>query len=357
LQTALQYAGNVRPGSWNDMDMSFAGWQDVYGEYGVTDTCTCHQPFTDDESRTELSVLSMMAAPLISGADLRAAADSQHTDGGYTWSTGITGSALAILKNPDMIAIDQDTLAKPATLVGSAPTSPTAPVILERKLANGDTAVAMVNQDPSNWAMPSTTLSALGLSGGNYQYKEIWSGATGSTTGTIGGSWIAPHGVALYRLTAQGGGQQGIVGDGRYHVISAGGTGGQVLEVQGGCGAAVGYDADINAYQSGDPAQQWLFTPNPDGTVQITDNCATSAQTHAVLSAGAQAGNSAYLLNSSPGNAWQEWKVQPGGTGGLTLTNAGNGMVLDVSGSAAGSVVVTNPGNSAAAGQNWTVTA
>ncbi|MDH6141940.1 alpha-galactosidase [Kitasatospora sp. GP30] len=362
LQTALQYAGNVRPGGWNDLDMSFAGWQDVFGDYGVTDTCTCHKPFTDDESRTELSILSMMAAPLISGADLRTAADSQHTDSGYTWSTGITASSLAILKNADVIAIDQDALGKAATLVGSAPSSPTAPVILKRQLANGDTAVALVNQDPSNWAMPSTTLSALGLTGSSYSYKEIWSGATGTTTGTIGGSWIPAHGVALYRLTAGSGsgtggtGGSNVVGDGKYHSIAAGGTGGRVLEVQGGCGAAVGGNSDINAYQSGNAAQQWLFTPNTNGTVQITDNCATTAQTHGVLSAGAQAGNSAYLLNSYPGNPWQEWKVQQNAAGALTITNVGNGMVLDTSGSAAGSVAVTNPGNSSAPGQSWTVT-
>ncbi|MFE0462513.1 glycoside hydrolase family 27 protein, partial [Kitasatospora sp. NPDC058965] len=163
LQTALKYPGNVHPGSWNDMDMMFAGWQDVNGVWGVTDTYKGDKPFTDDESRTELSVLSMMAAPLISGADLRAAADSQHTANGYTWSTGITSSALAVLKNPDVIAIDQDTKAQPATLVGNPPASATAPVILQRPLANGDTAVLMVNQDPGNWAMPSTTLAQLGL--------------------------------------------------------------------------------------------------------------------------------------------------------------------------------------------------
>ncbi|MCC9308859.1 alpha-galactosidase [Kitasatospora sp. RB6PN24] len=362
LRTALQYAGNVRPGGWNDLDMSFAGWQDTSGVWGVTDTCTCHKPFTDDESRTELSILAMMAAPLVSGADLRTAADSQQTDSGYTWSTGINASSLAILKNSDMIAIDQDALGKPAGLVGSAPDSPTAPVILKRQLANGDTAVALVNQDPSNWAMPSTTLSALGLTGSSYSYKEIWSGATGTTTGTIGGNWIPAHGVALYRLSASGGsggtnGQPPIVGDGRYHTIAAGGTGGQALEVQGGCAAPVDGNTDINAYQSGNPAQQWLFTPNADGTVHITDNCTTSAQTHAVLSAGAQAGNTAYLLNDYPGNPWQKWKVQQNTAGALTITNVGNGMVLDVSGSTAGSAVVTNPGNSSAPGQSWTVTA
>ncbi|MEU9045577.1 MULTISPECIES: alpha-galactosidase [unclassified Kitasatospora] len=364
LQTALKYPGNVHPGSWNDLDMMFAGWQDTNGIWGVTDTYKGNKPFTDDESRTELSVLSMMAAPLVSGADLRTAADSQHTANGYTWSTGINSSALALLKNPDMIAIDQDSLAKPATLVGSAPSSPTAPVILKRRLANGDLAVALVNQDPNNWAMPSASFTDLGLTGSSYGYREIWSGATGTTTGTLGGNWIPAHGVALYRITGgsvgmggdsgSGGTRASVVGDGRYHAISAGGTGGQALEVQGGCYAAVGGNSGINAYQSGSAAQQWLFTPNADGTVTITDNCYTAAQTHAVLAGGGGVG-SAYLLNPSADNPWQKWKVTQNSAGALTVTNVGNGLVLDVAGTTAGSTGMTNPANSAAAGQSWTV--
>ncbi|MFE0461755.1 alpha-galactosidase [Kitasatospora sp. NPDC058965] len=352
LGTALQYPGNVRPGSWNDMDMMFAGWQDVYGDYGVTDTCSCHKPFTDDESRTEVSILSMMAAPLISGADLRSAADSQQTANGATWSTGITSSALAVYKNADVIAVDQDTKAQPATLVGNPPASATAPVILQRPLANGDTAVLMVNQDPGNWAMPSTTLAQLGLTAASYSYREIWSGATGSTNGTLGGNWIPAHGVAMYRLTpAPAYGPAAVVNDGRYHAISAGGTNNQALEVQGGCTANLGGNSDINAYQSTNPAQQWTFTTNPDGTVRITDNCPA----HGILAGGGGVGT-AYLLGYSAGNPWQEWKVQQNtGTGTLSITNVGNGLTLDVSGTTAGSNGMTNPANSTAPGQNWTL--
>ncbi|MER6303600.1 alpha-galactosidase [Kitasatospora sp. NPDC001539] len=353
LQTALKYPGNVHPGSWNDLDMMFAGWQDTYGVWGVTDTSRGHKPFTDDESRTELSILSMMAAPLISGADLRSAADSQHTADGYTWSTGISPSALALLKNRDMIAIDQDGLAEPATLVGRAPSSPTAPVVLERRLANGDLAVALVNQDPDNWAMISTSFADLGLTGSSYGYRELWTGATGTATGSLGGNWIPAHGVALYRV-AGGAGGSSVVGDGRYHVISPGGTAGQVLEVQGGCSAPVGGNSGIAARRSGDAAQQWLFTPNADGTVTITDGCSTAAQTHTVLSGGSGVG-SAYLLNASPGNPWQKWKVTRNAGGALTVTNVGNGLTLDVAGAAADSPAMTNPANPAAAGQSWTV--
>ncbi|WP_406112013.1 alpha-galactosidase [Kitasatospora purpeofusca] len=365
LQTALKYPGNVHPGSWNDMDMMFAGWQDPYGVWGVTDTDKGHKPFTDDESRTELSILSMMAAPLISGADLRTTADAQQTADGYTWSTGINSSALALLKNPNVIAIDQDSLARPATLVGTMPNYPastTAPVILKRQLANGDLAVALINQDPNNWAMPSTSFADLGVTGSSYSYRELWTGATGTTTGTIGGNWIPAHGVSLYRIAGAGigmgtgndGNRASVVGDGRYHAISAGGSAGQALGVQGGCYASVGGNSAVNAYQSGNAAQQWLFTPNPDGTVTITDNCYTVVQAHTVLAGGGGVG-SAYLLNPTPNNPWQKWKVTQNSAGALTITNVGNGLVLDVAATTAGSTGMTNPPSPAAAGQSWTI--
>ncbi|MER7670847.1 alpha-galactosidase [Kitasatospora sp. NPDC096128] len=366
LGTALKYASTVQPGGWHDMDMLFTGWQDVNGLWGTTDNSPGNKPFTDDESRTEMSVLAMMAAPLISGADLRNAADAQHSANGYTWSTGINSSALAVLKNPGMIAIDQDTLAKPATLVGNPPATPTAPVVLKRTLANGDLAVALVNQDPGNWAMPSVTLGQLGLTGSGYAYKEIWSGATGTTTGTLGGNWIPAHGTALYRISVgggtstggnggSGGTQAGIVGDGRYHSLTAGGTAGLALEVQGTCSANPGANADVNAYDPTHTSEQWLFTANPDGTVRISDACGTGTQSHTVLAAGSGAG-SAYLLNPTANNPWQEWKVTQNGTGALTITNVGNGLTLDAPSGTPGATVLTDPADSSAPGQSWTVT-
>ncbi|MEV4558223.1 alpha-galactosidase [Kitasatospora sp. NPDC049285] len=356
LRTALQYPGNVRAGSWNDMDMMFAGWLNPYGVYGVTDTCTCHKPMSDTESRSEMSVLAMMASPLISGADLRSTADSQHTDNGLTWSTGIGASALAIYKNADVIKVDQDALAKPATLVGNPPNSSTAPIVLKRQLSGGDTAVLLLNQDPTNAQTVSTSLSALGLTGPGYSSKELWTGATGNITGPINAS-IPAHGVAMYRLKPLPTTIPAtIVGDGRYHSLTAGGTGGQALEVSGTCSSPLGSSADINTWWTDHTSEQWTFTTNPDGTVRISDNCYTPTHQHTVLAAGTQPGNSAYLLNYSAGNPWQEWKVvQNTATGALTITNVATGLILDTTSTTPTSGVVTNTPNGNTPGQSWTL--
>ncbi|MFD0273705.1 alpha-galactosidase [Kitasatospora sp. NPDC127111] len=357
LQTALQYPGNVRPGSWNDMDMMFAGWQNPYGVYGVTDTCPCHKPMSLTESRSEMSILAMMASPLISGADLRTAADSVHTRDGLTWSTGITADQLAVYKNTDVIAIDQDGLAKPATLVGNPPNSSTAPVVLKRRLANGDTAVLLVNQDPAAYRSISTTLADLGLTGPGYSAKELWTGAGGNITGTLAAT-VEPHGVALYRLKPLPATiPASVIGDGRYHGISAGGTGGQALEVQGTCSAPDGSVTDVNTWWSWHTSEQWNFAANPDGTVRITDNCATGTQNHGTLTGPAAPGGPAWVLNAyDPDSAHQKWRVvQNTATGALTITNVATGLVLDAPHAAATSPVVLSRPDGSAAGQAWTL--
>ncbi|WP_371495081.1 hypothetical protein OG871_07045 [Kitasatospora sp. NBC_00374] len=360
LRTALAYPGNVRQGSWNDMDMMFTGWKYAYALWGTpADTCVCHKPFTDDESRTEMSVLSMMASPLISGADLRTAAQTvQHRDG-YTWSTGISESSLAVYKNREVIAVDQDPLAQPATLVGNPPNSATDPIVLKRRLAGGDTAVLLVNQDGGAARTVTTSLSAIGASGPGYSAKELWTGARTNVTAAAGGAISAslpPHGVALYRLSPLPATvPAAVVDDGRYHALAAGGTGGQVLEVEGTCSSPVGSSADVNTWWPTHTSEMWTFTTNPDGTVRISDNCATGTHVHTVLAAGTSPGNSAYLLDYSPGNPWQEWRVvQNTATGALIITNVATGLVLDTAGPAAGSRAVTNTADGAAPGQSWT---
>ncbi|MEV6977026.1 hypothetical protein [Kitasatospora sp. NPDC093806] len=357
LQTALRYPDNVRPGSWNDMDMMFAGWINPYGVYPTTDDCVCHKPMSDDESRAEMSILAMMAAPLITGADLRTAADSRHSDKGVSWTTGITDSALAIYKNTDVIAVDQDRLAKPATLVGNPPNSPTAPLVLKRPLAGGDTAVLLVNQDPNYARTVSTTLTELGLTGPGYTVKELWTGATGTFTNTVSAN-VAPHGVAMFRLKALPRTvPAAVVGDGRYHGISAGGTGGQALEVRDTCSAPDGSPTDINTWWSWHTSEQWKFTPNPDGTVRITDNCDTPTQVHGTLTGGNGPGSAAWVLNRyDPNSPHQKWRVlQDTTTGALIITNVATGLALDASQTAPTSPVTLSPANPAAPGQAWTL--
>jgi alpha-galactosidase len=174
-----QYAG---PGHWNDPDMLEVG----------------NGGMTAAEYRTHFSLWAMMAAPLLIGSDLRKVSDD----------------SFSILKNTDVIALDQDPLGKQATVLRAD----AGLVVYSKVLANGDRAVALSNETAAT-ATISTSASATGIgSASSYTLKDLWSKATRTTTGSISAS-VPAHATVLYRLSS---------GASRYEAesasLSAGGT-------------------------------------------------------------------------------------------------------------------------------------
>lgn len=167
----VQLASLAGPGAWNDPDML------EIGNGGMTDT----------EYRSEFSLWSEMAAPLISGTPIAAA-------GGKAAATPAT---LAIYENKDVIAIDQDPLGKQGTVVSNS----NGHWVLTKPLANGDVAVALFNQGDTP-ATISTTAQAAGLPGGStgYTLNDLWSHQTTETAGTISAQ-VAPHATVMYRVS------------------------------------------------------------------------------------------------------------------------------------------------------------
>jgi alpha-galactosidase len=153
---------------------------------------------TAAEYRTHFSLWAMMAAPLLIGSDLRK--DSAET--------------FDILKNTDVIALDQDPLGKQATVLSAGGGL----VVYSKVLANGDRAVALSNETAAT-ATISTTASATGIgSASSYTLKDLWSKAVRSTSGAISAS-VPSHATVLYRVSS---------GASRYEAesasLSAGGT-------------------------------------------------------------------------------------------------------------------------------------
>jgi alpha-galactosidase len=156
-----QWAG---PGHWNDPDML------EVGNGGMTPT----------EYRTHFSLWAIMAAPLLIGSDLR----------------NVSADTFTILKNTDVIAIDQDRLGRQGTVISST----SGRVVYSKVLANGDRAVALSNETTSTQTI-STTTAAIGLGGSpSYTLKDLWSKATRSTTGSISAS-VPAHATVLYRVS------------------------------------------------------------------------------------------------------------------------------------------------------------
>ncbi|HJP74111.1 MAG TPA: glycoside hydrolase family 27 protein [Pseudonocardiaceae bacterium] len=157
-----RYAG---PGGWNDPDMLEVG-------NGMSTT----------DDRTEFSLWSEMAAPLISGTNIPDA----------------SSTTLSILTNRNVIAVDQDSLGRQGTMVSSS----NGLDVLAKPLANGDVAVVLFNET-GRPATISTTTSKIGKTGASsYTLDNLWTGASSSTSGTISAS-VPAHAVVMYRVSTR----------------------------------------------------------------------------------------------------------------------------------------------------------
>lgn len=164
------YEGNVGlakyafPGGWNDADML------EVGNPGMTLT----------EQQSQFSLWAMMASPLLISTDV----------------AKLSPAALKILSNKAVIAIDQDPLGQPASVVKQIGHVD----VLLRPLANGDRALALFNKAATAVKI-SVNILAVGLPAGNYRLENLWSRQLAQTRFMISANAPA-HGVVLYRVSA-----------------------------------------------------------------------------------------------------------------------------------------------------------
>lgn len=157
------YAG---PGGFNDYDSVEVG----NGKNNGT---------TPDERKTQLSLWSLGAAPIILGVDLR------HLD----------PYDMTLLENKAVLAVDQDTIA--AKRIVDEPTRQ----VFAKTEPNGDVIVGLFNIGEKAQKV-SVEASALGLHGDSYSLDDLWTGKTDKASGTISAT-VPSHGVALYRIKAR----------------------------------------------------------------------------------------------------------------------------------------------------------
>ncbi|MBB5867406.1 alpha-galactosidase [Allocatelliglobosispora scoriae] len=163
VNVTVPLASYARPGGFNDPDMM------EVGRGGMTDT----------EMRSHFALWAILAAPLIAGNDLRSMSSATQT----------------ILKNQNLIAVNQDSLGLQATQVSNDGTRR----VLAKRLANGDVAVALFNQGGAATTV-STTAAAVGKSGTSFTLLDAWTNATSTTSGSIAAS-VPAHGTVFYRVS------------------------------------------------------------------------------------------------------------------------------------------------------------
>ncbi|MGK5683895.1 glycoside hydrolase family 27 protein [Actinoplanes sp. URMC 104] len=272
IDVNVPLAGYAEPGGFNDPDMMEVG----------------RGTLSDTEQRSHFAMWAVMAAPLIAGNDIRS----------------MSSATQSILKNPRLIAINQDTLGRQGIQVAGDANQR----VLAKRLANGDVAVALFNQSNATRTI-STTAAAIGKSGASsYTLVDAWTGATSTTTGTISAS-VPAHGTAVYRVSGGTTGNPSTPAS--FSLVSA--PSGRCLDVPNSTTAngtqPVIWDC------SGAANQRWTASGQ---TLQALGKCLDAP-------IGATAGAKVQLWDCN-GGANQQWTSQSNGT----IRGNQSGLCLDV---------------------------
>ena len=177
------------PGGWNDMDQLYVA---CYG-YSSSSGKRMKRPefgLPDAEYRTQMSLWCIMAAPLITGCDLRS----------------MNSETIKILTNPEVIAVNQDPLGVQGLRVsklGDAevwmkPLQSTEPGDTGRD-AKYDFAVGLLNRGGSSRRITASR-KTLGLKG-SFEIRDLWNRKDLDSFADIISCEVAPHTMELFRLS------------------------------------------------------------------------------------------------------------------------------------------------------------
>ncbi|EMH4162885.1 alpha-galactosidase [Pluralibacter gergoviae] len=203
--SGLALARYTSPGNWNDID------QLLIGDNGLSNT----------EEESQMALWSILGAPLILSTDARkfapeylqwlAANPSRNVkwvEGDRTLSEHLTRS-IAILTNPDVLAVDRDALGAPGYRVLQTKASGSDGIdVIARRLKDGALAVLVLNKGSAAQDSFSLPLSRLGFADALKQQcafsaRDLWRGSDATLSGgTLSTGSLPGHGNKLYRISA-----------------------------------------------------------------------------------------------------------------------------------------------------------
>jgi hypothetical protein len=179
--------------SWADVKGRFdyvQQWQPYAGPGGFNDYDSIevgngsNDGLTPVERRTQMSLWALGASPLILGVDL----------------TNLDPTDLGYLKNTDVVAVDQDSIA--ARRVVNTKTEQVFTKTEPAGDVDGAVVVGLFNTGDTAQSV-SVTDKKLGLSPGpGHRLTDLWTHDVTSSTGKTISATVPAHGVALYRVTS-----------------------------------------------------------------------------------------------------------------------------------------------------------
>jgi alpha-galactosidase len=154
-----------KPNNWNDADFIIAG------DPGLSTA----------ESRSQLALWSMMSSPLILSSDV----------------ASLSPESLSILRNKDVIAVDQDVLGRQANLLRRS----AALDVLIKPLSSGAYAVAAFNHSGTP-ATLELRPADLGFSGAGciLEAQDLWTGKARAQGASLNAQLLA-HDTAIWKVT------------------------------------------------------------------------------------------------------------------------------------------------------------
>jgi alpha-galactosidase len=164
IQVAHRLERYARPGAFNDPNNMLVGvgWLKA------------------PEERSQISLWSIVAAPLFAGGDLSTASKT----------------TVRTLTNREVIAVDQDPAVKEGTRVEIGPRHQ----VWLRHLGDGSLAVVLLNTG-SQPELLHADAGLLGLSSTHrYKIRDLWEHRSWSASGSLS-SWVGPRDVAMYRVS------------------------------------------------------------------------------------------------------------------------------------------------------------
>ncbi|MDH6109428.1 alpha-galactosidase [Kitasatospora sp. MAP12-15] len=304
------------PGNWNDADML------LIGDNGMTTA----------EERSQMALFSALAAPLVVSTDARKFEPSYIA--AHPAEAAHLNASVAILGNPEVIAVDQDPLGAGGYRVSGGganadgtPAATSGIDVVVKPLADGSRAVVVLNKGATS-ANYTLSLSSLGFSGAGcgYSVRDLWAHSTSSSTGSVPLT-IGSHDNAMLKITPQNGCGT-VTPRGQITVSRDDWSKASLCLDNYNSGTAAGNPVDVYPC-SGGSNQQWQR--NADGSVQLMQSGAAN------LCLTAQSGSTTGAINgqsgqwvgvapcgSAPGN--QTWTYNRDGN----LKLAGTTQCLDV---------------------------
>ncbi|HKT07690.1 MAG TPA: glycoside hydrolase family 27 protein [Gemmatimonadaceae bacterium] len=165
LDQSAEHATAAGPGAWNDPDMLEVG----------------NGGMTDAEYRAHFSLWAIMAAPLVAGNDLR----------------NMSAATIATLTNPEVIAVDQDSLGAQGMLVWERPPELQ---VWAKPLRDGSRAIALLNRSSAP-ARITAYFSRAGIHTDSAQVRDLWLHKELGRFGRQFADTVPAHAVVLVRAT------------------------------------------------------------------------------------------------------------------------------------------------------------